>query len=583
MRTTSRASRVLLLVIPHPLLPRAACALALAIPGTLCAQAWLPGSPFPSWGNNQGNVTLLAWDPAKTTTQNGAVFELLAETLQPGETLRVGPGVWTVSNRFDLSIVANASNPARIVAANPSNRPIITRPNAGQNCLNVGSNGPCRYLVLQNLEFTGGGDLLRIYDGANVWIDGCYLHDGNGVGIAVQTNNCNHLYLTRNEIARPGPGTPGEGMYLGGNYGSIQVTDSVIAYNHVHDLRGAIVGQGDGIELKQASTRNWILGNRVHGCRNPCILVYGTAGLDENVIEGNFCYDGDDAVLQVQGEAIVRNNVAIGGSAAFQSHDHQGVSSHLQVVHNTFVSSGRAATLARWGGRAGMVLANNVMYSTTSYSVWFGIGDAGVTAAGNMLFGPSNQTGNGYAIGGGLGDFVHVDLQSFSIDARPRVGGPLDNRGDPLFQPAFDQAGVPRTFPADPGALTNASALAANVLVLPTSGGTQQLTLDLGSNYGGASYTIAAAAHATTSGFVTAGFHLPIELDGLFALSASGGLASTLQNGIGVLDANGHASSAVLVPPIGPAFAGLSIVLSAFVAQNGWLVHVSNAVSLTLQ
>jgi hypothetical protein len=577
----------LLPVMPRPFVPPPARALAfahaLALAGTISTQSWLPSSPFPSWGNNQGNVTLLAWDPSKTSAQNGAVFENLAENLQPGETLSVGQGVWTVSNRFDLSIVASASNPARIVAANPSNRPIITRPNAGQNCLNVGSNGPCRYLVLQNLEFTGGGDLLRIYDGSNLWIDGCFLHDGNGVGIAVQTNNCDHLYLTRNEIARPGPGTPGEGMYLGGNYGSIQVTDSVVAYNHVHDLRSAIVGQGDGIELKQASTRNWILGNQVHGCRNPCILVYGTAGVDENLIERNFCYDGDDAVLQVQGEAIVRNNVAIGGSAAFQSHDHQGVSSHLQVVHNTFVSTGRAATLARWGGRTGMVLANNVMYSTTSYSVWFGIGDAGVTAAGNLLFGPSNHTGGGYAMGGGLGDFVHVDLQSFAIDARPRVGGLLDNRGDPFFQLATDQAGAPRTYPADPGALANAGALAANVLVLPTGGGTQQLTIDLGANYRGASYTIAASARTTANGFATAGYFLPIVIDDLFVLAMNGDLASTLRNGIGVLDLNGRASATVLVPPVGPAFTGLSVAMCAFVVQNGLLVHVSNAVSLTLQ
>lgn len=581
MRTTWRVRRVLHPVMPRPFVLHPACALALA--GALSAQAWLPSSPFPSWGNNPGNVTLLAWDPAKTSAQNGAALENLAENLQPGATLSVGPGVWTVSNRFDLSIVASASQPVRIVATNPTNRPIITRPNASQNCLNVGSNGPCRYLVLQNLEFTGGGDLLRIYDGSHVWVDGCYLHDGNGVGIAVQTNSCNHLYLSRNEVARPGPGTPGEGMYLGGNFGSIQVTDSVVAYNHVHDLRGALVGQGDGIELKQASTRNWILGNRVHGCRNPCILVYGTGGIDENVIDGNFCYDGDDAILQVQGEAIVRNNVAIGGSAAFQSHDHQGTSSRLQVVHNTFVSAGRAATLARWGGRAGMVLANNVMYSTNSYSVWFGIGDAGVTAAGNLLFGPGNQTGAGYAMGGGLGDFVHVDLMSFSIDARPRLGSPIDNRGHPHFQLATDQAGVPRPYPADPGALTNSSALQANVFVVSTGGGTQQLQLDLGVPYRGASYTIVAAARTTTSGFATAGFHLPIELDGLFVLSASGGLANTLQNGIGVLDTSGRASAAVLVPPVGPALSGLSVAMSAVVVQNGQLVHVSNPVSLTLQ
>ncbi|MCA8953774.1 MAG: right-handed parallel beta-helix repeat-containing protein [Planctomycetes bacterium] len=564
--------------------PRPSLALVLGIATSVTAQSWLPSSPFPSWATGSpGNVTSITWDPGKTATENGIVLENAAENLQPGQSLSVGPGVWSVPNRFDLSMQGTAAQPVWIFASDPNDRPVITRPDNGQNCINIGSNGPCRYLVLQNLEFTGGGDLVRIYDGSELWLDGCYIHDGDGVGIAVQTHDCRGLFITRNEIARPGPGTPGEGMYLGANYSTLRVTDSVIAFNHVHDLKSAQSGQGDGIEVKQGSTRNWVLGNHVHDCKNPCILVYGTDGIDENVVDGNLCYDSDDAVLQVQGEAIVRNNVAIGGLGAFESHDHQGTSQNLQLIHNTFVSAGRAATLARWGGRSGMVLANNVIYSTGSNSLYFGIGDAGVTATGNVLFGPSNHTGGGYRFGTGLLDFENVSLQPLAIDARPRVGGPIDNRGDPAWQLPIDRNGTARSYPPDPGAFANADTFTADTATLPTSGGVQHLALDLGANYGTASYVIGMSTAGVSMPVPIAGFYLPVQLDELFVLSATGGLAGLLQNGTGALAVDGRASAALFVPPIGPAAAGLTISMAAIVAPLGTVAHVSNPIALTLQ
>jgi hypothetical protein len=90
--------------------------------------------------------------------------------------------------------------------------------------------------------------------------------------------------------------------------------DCVIAQNHVYDTGGE---QGDGIELKQGSWGNLIAENFVHDTHYPCILVYGTAGKPFNVVERNLCYGSGDAVLQVQGEAIVRNNVLANGATGF--------------------------------------------------------------------------------------------------------------------------------------------------------------------------------------------------------------------------------------------------------------------------
>ena len=79
----------------------------------------------------------------------------------------------------------------------------------------------------------------------------------------------------------------------------------------------------DGIKLKQGSWGNLIAENRVHDCDYLCITVCGTGGKRQNVIERDICYRRRDSVMQVQGEAIVRNNLLIDGkNAAFNSTDH---------------------------------------------------------------------------------------------------------------------------------------------------------------------------------------------------------------------------------------------------------------------
>lgn len=555
-----------------------------ALTAPLAAQAWLPPSPFPAWGGAApAAVTIIHYDPLQSSLANGARLHAAIAAMTPGRALAVGPGTWSISARLDLSGSGTASMPFFLVAANPAQRPVITRPDANQNAINVGSNAPARYWVLRGLEITGGSDLIKLYDCAEVWIDDCYLHDGHGVGISAQTRPCSRLWITRNEIARPGPGTTGEGMYLGGGSTAVAVTDSVIAFNRVHSTRGAIAGQGDGIELKQGCHRDWLLANTVHACQNPCILVYGTGGNGQNAIDGNLCYDSDDVVLQVQGEAIVRDNIAIGGSLAFGSHDHQAASTDLQFVHNTLVNRRRAASMAAWNGRANMVFANNVVYSLGAESIWFGNGSAGVQLAGNVVLGPTVNVHGGCVAGAGLGDFADVTLDTFHLDVRPVVGGAIDNRGSPQWLVAIDREGTWRDLPVDPGAVTNAAALrgAAATIALAT-GGVQPLVFEA-PPLAGASYVLLGSLSGTTPGQRTGGFTLPLQADAWFAATLDGSLANVLWNGSGTVDAAGRAATAVVLPPLPAALRGL-VLHHAMIALRGTAVaFVSNAVPLTLQ
>src|SRR5690606_27823534 len=240
----------------------------------------------------------------------------------------------------------------------------------------------------------------------------------------------------------------GEGMYLGANHGQYVMQHSVIAYNHVWNCGGS---QGDGIEVKQGSSANRIVGNEVHDTNYPCILVYGTAGREPNVIERNVCYRSNDNVLQVQGEAIVRNNALFGGAVGFASHDHQGQTRALVFVHNTILTEGRGANLASWGGREGMVFANNVVYSARGDAVRFTAGSAGVAFAGNVVLGSVSGISAPVARGTGLADFAGASFDGIARDVLPSEASPLLGAGDAAYAAPEDLLGLARRAPFDAG------------------------------------------------------------------------------------------------------------------------------------
>jgi hypothetical protein len=328
---------------------------------------------------------------------------------------------------------------------------VLTRPDNSQNVMNVGSGGGhTEYVCFRGLEITGGDDLIKLYDCSNVWIDQCYIHHGDGVGIAANSADTSYLYITRNEICFPGGADDTcEGMYLGANNSAHRMSFSIVALNHVHDCGGL---QGDGIEVKQGSYNNWIAENHVHDTNYPCILAYGTDAKGINVIERNTIYNSNDNTMQVQGEATVRNNLIMSGGTAFSSHDHQGDSCNLIFVHNTVINTGRGANLSSWNDRRGMVFANNVVYSRDAESIRFPNGSTGVTVSGNVVLGSVSGTSGGYVTGAGLVDFESVTWDALSRNAVPSVGSAVIGQGDTKHAVKFDITGAERVTGLDPGA-----------------------------------------------------------------------------------------------------------------------------------
>lgn len=520
------------------------------------AQSWLPKSPYPTWATSPSRVIKLDYDGSKSDTDNGAILKAAIEALVPGDGLAIGPGRWSIVRKLNITVSGTAAKPIWIYAQDPKNKPVITRPDRSQNCVNVGEGKRVNYLIMRNLEMTGGSYLLRILQADHMWVDNCYIHDGSGVGISTQ-QDCSYMYITHNTVARPGPGTLGEGMYIGTNSGLYHTNWSVIAYNTVHDTKAS--RHGDGIELKQGCHHNWVIGNVVYDTNYPCILVYGTGGNDVNVIERNWCYRSNNEALQVQGDAIVRNNVAIGaGTSAFSSNNHAEPTANITVVHNTFINERDAVTLGNWSGKPNMVFANNACYSRSGRGLRFGQRTTGVTVMGNVVYGQTLNvpTGADIRTGVGITDFVGASFDGSTINVRPSVGSVLDNRGLLAYAVSHDAYGAQRRLGVDIGASESAFSLVGNVQLLEAArGGEQKLTIDAGPSFGGRIYLVLGSLSGSLPGIPLAGYTIPLQPDAWFNFTITNANTAYLQKSLGVLDAQGRATMTLTLPP-SPALKG---------------------------
>lgn len=373
------------------------------------------------------------------TGGDGTALVRAVAALQPGDRLEIASGTYSVDRMWDIQVSGTAQAPIWIVAQKGA-QVIVTRPDAKQNVINIGQGKPVSYLCVRGIGITGGDHGMRLGQCSEVWIDRCHIHHTGQVCLSANSADTRRLFLTRNHLHHGGG--HGEGMYLGGNNATYIMSESIIALNRVHDCRGS---QGDGIEVKQGSWGNLIAENHVHDTNYPCITVYGTGGKPVNIIERNLCRRSGDHVMQVQGEAIVRNNILIAGrNAGFASTDHQGRTLRLQVIHNTIVSTSHAFSGGSWNDREGMVLANNILYSKEQNALRFPNGSGGVTITGNVVLGHGPKTG--CHPGRGLTDFTALTWDGASHDATPTAAAPLEV-ADKTYLLSTDHNAAPRNQP----------------------------------------------------------------------------------------------------------------------------------------
>jgi hypothetical protein len=379
-------------------------------------------------------------------------FQIALSNASAGDWIKLEGGIYNLDTFFQINASGTVNSPIWITPE-PGASVELTRPDANQNTVNIGTTDHSEYLIFHGLEFSAGSDAVKLSDCSNIWIDNCTIHDCSNSGISANSENTSYLYITDNEIYNAG-GT-GCGIYLGGNNEEAITHHSIVADNYIHDITGT---QGEGIELKYGSYANRITDNRIHTCNYSCIAVFGTNKKEFNIIERNILYDSNESVLFVTGESVVRNNLVIaGGQYSFYSTDSGSASvKELSVLHNTFINSGDAVRLRDWSGRSGLVFANNACYSQNAEAINT-VGTSGVSISGNVVFGSvSSFPTTGYIVTpNGIADFVDVAWDGSARNAAPSAGSTLLGAADTAYAVDSDLYGKTRTSPHDTGAVEN--------------------------------------------------------------------------------------------------------------------------------
>ena len=371
------------------------------------------------------------------------VFSTAVESLQPGDELIVHEGTYLDTDRISINVVGTASKPVLVRKAFGEDRPVIKRPvsSSHQNIINIEG---ARHLRIEGLEIEGNGnpgDGIKMNDASYITIfDNIIHHVDIGIKVGVDNTGTTHNQLTlrRNHIYDTGLFGPGEGMYLGCNYGTCKMANSLVEGNYIHHTNQG--SQGDGIELKQGSYNTIIRDNVVHDNKYPSILVYGTSGNPRNTVEGNIVWNSADAGLQAAADALIQNNIILDW---FISHKHQATSSsNLTITNNLiWVTSGSCMSINDWSAGSQNTFVNNYVSCINSSVGISGWGSALVDE--NIVYPSSLQNNIPNSI---LGNQASTEMQNPSAgNFAPKASSSFWNQGLGIWEPVTDFYGEVRT------------------------------------------------------------------------------------------------------------------------------------------
>ncbi|MGH1344049.1 MAG: right-handed parallel beta-helix repeat-containing protein [Nannocystales bacterium] len=379
----------------------------------------------------------------------GDDIEAAIATLQPGDELVLGGGMYVVEQHFGVDLVGTEAQPITI-RARDGEVPHVHRPNANQNIVDINA----QWVTFEGIEWSGGSAGLRISSADHLTISQCDIHSTNDVAVRANDSGVTYqaLHIVDNEIHDTDH--TGEGMYLGCNNDACRVTNSVIERNWVHHTNGPTITQGDGIELKEGSHGNIIRDNVIHDTNYPCILTYSAVGNGEaNIIEGNAMWNCGDHAIQSAADSVIRNNIILSANASgisLQPHQ-SGAPDNILIAHNTIVVPGSRAINVS-GAVGPVTIANNAVYSEAGPAIRVA-GEVGqIVIVGNIGLGGLEGANAGYADGDLVADFVDAGFHGgVPNDVFPSAGA-LQGTGTADYAAEFDFNGLPVNDPPDVGA-----------------------------------------------------------------------------------------------------------------------------------
>ncbi len=369
----------------------------------------------PLRGIAAGSLLLMAASLPATTIEIGPGADIVAamQGLQPGDTLILDAGTYSLSGFFAIGLTGSNALPI-VIRAKPG-ASVLIQQTADQNIINIDTS---TFLTIDGIEFSGGSRGIRIMGGHDITIQNCHVHGTSANAIAANDDGYSYanLRFIHNEINDTGD--TGEGFYLGCNNDTCRIHDSLVANNYIHDLNGASVTQGDGIEIKKGSYANIVRDNVIHDTGYPGITMYdvnnaqGTSNGGPNLIERNLVWNTSDNGIQVTADATVRNNIVLSaGASAFASNAIQGGSAaNLTIVNNTFLMpNGNGIKLNSVSGT--VTIADNAIYAPNGNAIAANGTLTQVSVLANAGQGSLNGVSTGFISSGNLAaDFFAATL-----------------------------------------------------------------------------------------------------------------------------------------------------------------------------
>ncbi len=390
---------------------------------------------------------------ASVSVSPGDDLGTLTASLLAGDVVLFAAGTYPLPGTIVWSGQGTAAEPITLRAQDDGL--VVLQNTAGGYVAEVSGSS---HVILQNLVLEGdenaeynGVSGLRVADSSNITVQNITVRNIWGTALRLD-GNMSDITVRNNHLFGTGDGS---GINVGCGDASCWLQSSVIEFNHLHDL------QGTGVYLNPGTQGVTVQHNVVYRVRDDGMFVGDTQFGPQNIIFGNAIWEAEDDGIQLEGAALVQNNLVfeVGDNGIFsRNNDNEGLYD-LRISHNTVArTDGHAAYLEDWFGRDGLVFANNALSNPTGYGLYWedemADPDYGTTVdTGNYI---SNNVVTGLVEGfdrlvrpnmvipgGGVGDFEDLD----NFDFYPTPTSVLRDLGDPsgeAYLPASDFNGTAR-------------------------------------------------------------------------------------------------------------------------------------------
>jgi len=409
---------------------------------------------------------------ATYTVSPGDNLQQAVNSLAAGDSLLFSAGVYTRQTAlyFDSlqgeegrPIVVGPAPGAEVTLQLDSTYTIFVIYDWDHNVIHVRN---CHYLEIYGFEITAGRTGIETeFVNSHCTFRDLEIHHVGNVGIRIANGPNSYMKCLGNHIHHTYQ--HGEGYYIGDSDGSSDINNCIFEGNYIHHTT-LLKSQGDGIEFKKGCWSNIARHNVIHDTHYPGILAWGTGKQDpqyNNKVYANLVFTNTygEAGMQIASECDVFNNIIFDGGngmmyAGIQSNQntHSGTPmNHVRIYQNTIFATDQGVRLRDWGGKEGMVFANNAVYCLDESDIALNTNASDLSDAiieGNYYYGRVEGAGLEALIDDGIIEsfapdevFVSAENDITTIDLYPYEGSELIDAAEGVWVAGEDFNGEPRT------------------------------------------------------------------------------------------------------------------------------------------